>query len=111
MSNNLARTARLLSVEIAEAGYTHIWYCKRVVPLLHQAQGSACAICGVSILVAAAALDHALSVASGGADDLTNFPVTCEPCNREKGDSAPAQHQFAVHRAVLNLLFAHGEGR
>lgn len=104
MSNNLARTARQLSAEIGETGYTHVWYRKRVVRLLHRAQGGACAICCAAIPLGAATLDHVVPLAGGGANDLTNFLVTCEPCNREKGDSAPGQHQLAVHRAVLDLL-------
>lgn len=110
MSTDLARKAHLLSAEIAETGYTHIWYRPRVVRLLHRAQGGACAICGVDIPVAASTLDHVVPISRGGANDLTNFLVTCELCNHEKGDGPAGPHQLAVHRQVLDLLGIAGGG-
>lgn len=100
----LRAEAQKLSAEIKATGYTAIWYRARVVRLLYRIQGGECAICGVDIPVAAATLDHVVSISRGGANDLTNFLVTCEPCNREKGDGPAGQRQLAVHRSVLEII-------
>ncbi|WP_239656182.1 HNH endonuclease [Mycobacterium riyadhense] len=61
---------------------TRVWKSNRVRAL--ERDGYRCQIRGHRCTVTATSVDHIISVANGGNDDLTNLQSACKPCHDEK---------------------------
>jgi len=59
--------------------------------LEHWDGGLACYYCGDELLSTTIQLDHATPHTRGGANDLSNFVLSCRPCNQAKGDLNAAE--------------------
>lgn len=56
-------------------------------------KASACAYCQGPLETFGSAVDHIMPLARGGSHTLDNLTVTCQPCNRAKGDLTRAEFE------------------
>lgn len=63
-----------------------------------------CRWCDVWLDKNSATLDHVIPLARGGSNGTNNLVLSCEPCNREKGDGAPvATGKSAPHIPTIKI--------
>ncbi len=54
---------------------------------LHEVQGGKCNQCGQSLDLRHLQVDHLVSVAHGGSQEMSNLQLLCQPCHsRKRGD-------------------------
>lgn len=56
-------------------------------------EASACAYGQGSLETFGSAVDHIMPLARGGSHTLDNLTITCQPCNRAKGDLTRAEFE------------------
>lgn len=59
---------------------------KRLRQQVLQRDGGQCQICGATTDLT---IDHIVSLARGGSDEIDNLQTLCSPCNRRKGAKMP----------------------
>ena len=50
-------------------------------------------------------VDHFIPLAVGGAEDETNYRISCAPCNLAKSDKMPEDHARASYAVFLASLY------
>jgi hypothetical protein len=64
--------------------------------------GYRCRYCGSAPPRVVLVIDHFVSIANGGTDDMENLITACEPCNLGKGDHAvPNRHRPPISPRIL----------
>ena len=61
-----------------------------------------CPFCGTGLSVGSFAVDHKNPISRGGPRDLSNCWLTCQPCNRAKGDLTV--DEFSLLRSTLATM-------
>ena len=62
-------------------------YIRRCRSKLWIAQGGFCKYCHAFVPDNEATVDHIIPRSRGGADDMSNFVMCCDPCNNKKADN------------------------
>lgn len=64
-------------------------YTEKQMRALYVLQAGCCRYCGVSLRYEDIRRDHWLPIALGGASDIANMQILCDPCNLRKGSKHP----------------------
>ena len=65
---------------------------------LWKRQSGRCAYCGRRIAQADSEVEHKVPLSRGGSNSLSNLPVACTSCNREKGNKTAAEYRAWIRR-------------
>ena len=86
--------------ESSQRTSSQAWKLQRAKTL--QRDGGLCQVRGPRCEITAVAVDHVVSVANGGTDDLSNTISICKPCHDDKTQREAAQARNAWKRPPEN---------